>query len=61
MKAVDLLKQRFGQPHKIISIYMQSLLELPRPEKNLGSLQNFHDKLETYTRGLESLDQCQES
>jgi hypothetical protein len=60
-KAVDLLKQRFGQPHKIISTYMQSLLELPRPENNRSSLQHFHDKLETYIRGLESLGQCEHS
>ena len=60
-KAVDLLKERFGQPHKIISAYMKSLLELPRPENSTHSLQYFNDKLETLIRGLESLGQCQES
>ena len=60
-KAVDLLKERFGQPHKIISAYMQSLLELPRPDNSTLSLQNFHDNLETFIRGLESLGQCQDS
>ena len=60
-KAVDLLKERFGQPHKIISAYMKSLLKLPRPENSTHSLQCFNDKLETLIRGLESLGQCQES
>ena len=60
-KAVDLLKERFGQPHKIISAYMQSLLELPRPDNSTLSLQSFHDNLETFIRGLESLGQCQDS
>ncbi|XP_052771058.1 uncharacterized protein LOC128210745 [Mya arenaria] len=38
-KAVELLKERFGQTHKIISTYMQSLLELPRPENTPHSIQ----------------------
>ncbi|XP_052799094.1 uncharacterized protein LOC128230690 [Mya arenaria] len=58
-KAVELLKERFGQTHKIISSYMQSLLELPRPENTPHSIQTFRDKMETFIRGLESLGQSQ--
>ena len=60
-KAIDLLRERFGQSHKISSAYMQSLLELPRPDNSTHSLQRFHDKLETFVRGLESLGKCQDS
>ncbi len=59
--AIDLLKQRFGQSHKIIDTYMQSLLDLPTPDNSVTSLRNFHDRMETYIRGLESLGQCQNS
>lgn len=31
IKAIDLLKERYGQPHKITRIYMQALLDLPEP------------------------------
>ncbi|XP_060570545.1 uncharacterized protein LOC132728870 [Ruditapes philippinarum] len=61
LKAVSLLRERFGQPQKIIHRYMQSLLELPRPSNNVVSLQCFYDKMETFIRGLESLWQSQES
>ncbi|MCG8033931.1 MAG: DUF1759 domain-containing protein, partial [Candidatus Thiodiazotropha taylori] len=60
-KAIELLRERFGQPHKIINAYMQALLEMPRPSKTLQSLQTFYDNLETYIRGLESLGQSQDS
>lgn len=49
-KAGSLLKERFGQPQKIIHTYMQSLLELPRSNNSVVSLQWFYDKMETFIR-----------
>ncbi|XP_053398291.1 uncharacterized protein LOC128556688 [Mercenaria mercenaria] len=60
-KAIDLLQERFGQSHKIIDTYMQSLLDLPIPDNSVASLRRFHDKMENYIRGLESLGECQNS
>ncbi|XP_053388224.1 uncharacterized protein LOC128551402, partial [Mercenaria mercenaria] len=54
--AIDLLQERFGQSHKIIDTYMQSLLDLPIPDNNVASLRRFHDIMENYIRGLESLE-----
>ena len=59
-KATAILRERFGQPHKMINAYMKALLELPAPLSNLYSLRDFHDKSEAYIRGLESLEQGQE-
>ena len=54
-EALCLLKERYGQPHKITNAYMQSLIELPAPQNNVSSLRSFHDKLEAYIRGLDAL------
>ena len=58
--AVTLLRERFGQPHKIIHAYMKALMELPSPTNELHSLRNYGDRLESYVRGLESLGQTQD-
>ena len=55
--AVNLLRERFGQTHKIIHALMKSIMDLPKPTSNLYSLRDFGDKLEAYIRGLESLGQ----
>ena len=60
-KAISLLHGRYGQNHKIVQTYMQSLLEVPAPVYSLSSLRNFYDETETYVRGLESLGQTNES
>ncbi|XP_053402668.1 uncharacterized protein LOC128557990 [Mercenaria mercenaria] len=60
-RAIDLLKERFGQQHKITHATMQTLLQLPAPSNTLYSLRHFHDKMETYIRGLESLGLFQET
>ena len=57
--AVDLLKERFGQPHKVIHAYMKALMDLPAPTNELSSLRSYSDKLEAYVRGLDSLGQTQ--
>ena len=60
-EAINLLKDRFGQPHKIRKAYMQALLDIPAPRNNLASLRSFYDKMESYIRGLQSLGQSQDS
>ena len=40
-KAIEVLSERFGQPHKIIHAYMQALLELPRPNIHMQSTSIF--------------------
>ncbi|XP_053390231.1 uncharacterized protein LOC128553139 [Mercenaria mercenaria] len=59
--AVELLHEQYGQKHKIVHAYIQSLLHLPSPSNTLPSLRGYYDKLETYIRGLESLDQHEDS
>jgi hypothetical protein len=54
-KALQLLRERFGNPTKVINAHMQSLLDLPNPKYELTSLQLFYDTMETHIRGLESL------
>ena len=59
--AIDLLKQRFGQPHKLRANYMQSLIDIQKPDNSVVSLRTFHDKIETCIRGLKSLGQCSDT
>ena len=60
-QAVTLLRERFGQPNKIINAHMQALLDLPKPVYELSSLQVFYDTMENHVRGLESLGRSHES
>ena len=55
VKSIQLLKERFAQPHKIINARMEALLNLPSPTDHLSSLRLFYDSVETHIRGLESL------
>ena len=41
--AITLLRERYGQKHKIINAYMKSLLNLSAPQSNLFSLREFYD------------------
>ena len=50
-----LLKDRFGQPYKLVNAHMDALANLPKPVNNISSLQGFHDKLESHMRALQSL------
>ncbi len=59
--SIDILADRFGQPHKIVNVHMQSLLELSPPSTSLPSLRQFYDSMESHVRGLESLGKFQES
>ena len=59
--SISLLKEQFGQPHKLVSAHMQALLEMPNPTNNLVSLQAFYDSIETNTRGLLSLGKTKDT
>ena len=59
--SVALLKDRFGQPYKLVSAHMDALMNLPKPANNLASLQAFHDKLESHMRALQSLRKSRDS
>ena len=57
---VNLLKERFGQPNKIVTGHKQVLLHLPNPTYQLSSLQTFYEKLENHVRGLGALGRLHE-
>ena len=61
VRAIDLLKERFGKQQKITHAAVQALIKLPAPSSKVSSLRNFYDKMETYNRSLEAMGQCQES
>ena len=60
-QALQVLKGRFGQPHKKIDAYMQNLFSLPSPTSDIKELKDFYDGMENYIRGLESMGQSYES
>ena len=60
-KSVELLEERFAQPHKIINAHMEALLSLPSPTDHLSSLRLFYDSIETHIRGLEALGKTTET
>ena len=53
--SVTLLKDRYGQPQKLITAHMQALLDLPNPITTLSSLQSFHDVIERHMRSPSTL------
>ena len=60
-QSVALLKNRFGQPHKLVNAHLQALLHLPNPSNTLTSLQLFHDSVEGHIRSLASLGKSTDS
>ena len=58
--SIELLENRFGQPHKLINAHMQALLDMPNPNTSLTSLRLFYDTIATHTRALGSLGKSQE-
>lgn len=60
-QSITLLKQRFGQPEKLINAHTHALIEPPGPTNELSSLQLFHDITENHIRGLASLGVPKES
>ena len=59
--SVALLKERFGQTHKIVNAHMQALLALPSPSNNMVSLRSFYDSVENHIRGLSALGKSKDS
>ena len=60
-EALDILQERFGKPHKVIAAYMKAMWELPKPNTTMNSLKEFHDRMESYIRGLHSLGKTEDS
>ena len=56
-----LLKERYGQPQKLIIAHMQALLDLPNPSNTLSSLQSFYDAIERRIRSLSTLGKSVDS
>ena len=40
-EALAILKQRYGQPHRLIANYMKALWELPKPTNHISSIKEF--------------------
>ena len=57
---ISLLRERFGQQHKIVQAHMHAMVNLPAPSNNYPSLRSFYDQLESSIRSLESLGETQE-
>ena len=58
---MDLLKDRFGQPQRIVNSHMHSLMNLPNPRNEIKSLREFHDAIENHVHGLLALGWTTES
>ena len=56
-----MLREKYGQSHKMTQAYMQALLEIAPPKNKLHSLRNFYHKLEASVRGLDALGQSQDA
>ena len=50
-QAIGILRERFGQEHKIINANIQSMIDLPAPRSNAESLRNFSDKMSAEFEG----------
>ncbi|KAK6165454.1 hypothetical protein SNE40_022380 [Patella caerulea] len=53
--AVDILHERFGNTHQIISAHMYELLKIPNCSDDSAQLRFMYDKISVIIRGLESL------
>jgi len=52
---VALLKETFGQQHKLVDAHMEAILHVSTPSNNLSSLQNFFDTMQNHIRALAAL------
>ncbi|XP_065918727.1 uncharacterized protein [Dysidea avara] len=59
--SVELLKERFGQSHKLVEAHMDALLNVLPPSNNLESLQTFYDTLQSHIRALSALGESSQS
>jgi len=53
--SVTLLKERFGQPYKLVDAHQEALLNVPAPSNSLASLQSFYDTIQSHMRSLSTL------
>ena len=60
-RAVDLLKERFGQKQVLINAHMDALLKIPVATNDVKKLTSLYDACEGYIHGLELLDVDPES
>ena len=54
--SVELLKERYGQEHKLVDAHMEALLNLTAPSHNLRSLQSFYNVIQIHIRALSSFN-----
>ena len=59
--SVKLLKERFGQNHKLVEAHMDALLNVLPPSNNLETLQTFYDTLQGHIRALSALGESSQS
>lgn len=52
---IDILKDRYGQPRKIIRAHVTNLMEIPSPAGNYSSLREFHNRIMGDIRSLENM------
>ena len=57
LEAVELLKQRYGNPQLLINTYMEQFVKLEKIEKSndVSKLRTFFNKIEITVRNLKSL------
>ena len=53
--SVALLKERFGQQHKLVDAHMEAILHVSTPSNNLSSLQNFYGTIQNHIKALAAL------
>ena len=56
-EAVNLLKERYGNPQLLVSVYFEALVKLPRVTtmNNVKDLRMIYDKVESSVRNLRTL------
>ena len=55
-EALDLLKNRYGNPQRVIAAYIKELLEIKKnvTDKDFAGLRKFYDNIEIHVRSLRS-------
>ncbi|XP_074653952.1 uncharacterized protein LOC141908029 [Tubulanus polymorphus] len=54
--AIVLLKDRYGQIHKIVSAHLKELVDLQAPADSPSSFRTFRDSIESHIRSLDALE-----
>ncbi|XP_064621909.1 uncharacterized protein LOC135484415 [Lineus longissimus] len=53
--AIELLRERYGQNHKLKAALMKALWDLPKPSDEIDNVKSFYDQLESHIRGLRAI------